>query len=393
MKRIAAVLLLLSLVSPALARSEPDEAVRATLLRQAETLRDEEEATAGVAAELAAFDQRLAELSAEEGRRRAELTRLLAALERLSRLPPAAIVSRPEGGEAVVNGGLLMRSAVPAISARIEILRAQLAEVERLRALRNQTGARLIRRQADLAAAEAETRALVARRQATPPPVDPALARRLAEAAKDAPTLDRLTVSLGRVPLPPRRPPPIPAAVAPRDLPRTDARPPEPAPAPLPERSVAALPATAQTAATAPKIVWDDPPPAPRAIDPNKRVPPVVAPVSVAFGRRDAEGGTAKGVWYRPRAGATVVAPRAGTVAFAAAYGNYGETVILTHDGGYNSILAQLGRIDVSNGQELAAGEPIGTAAVGDAPTLYFEYRKNGRPVDPAPLFAGRRRR
>ena len=103
MKRIAAVLLLLSLVSPALARSEPDEAVRATLLRQAETLRDEEEATAGVAAELAAFDQRLAELSAEEGRRRAELTRLLAALARLSRLPPAAIVSRPEGGEAVVN--------------------------------------------------------------------------------------------------------------------------------------------------------------------------------------------------------------------------------------------------------------------------------------------------
>lgn len=386
MKRIAAALLLLSLAGPAQARSEPDEAVRATLLRQAETLRDEEEATAGVAAELAAFDQRLAELSAEEGRRRAELTRLLAALERLSRLPPAAIVSRPEGGEAVVNGGLLMRSAVPAISARIETLRTQLAEVERLRALRNQTGARLIRRQADLAAAEAETRALVARRQAAPP-VDPELAQRLAAAAKGAPTLDRLADSLGRVPLPPRRPPPIAvAAVAP-----TIPAPPRADPMPL-IRAPSLAPPPQESRSPTPGIVWD-PPPAPRVIDPNKRVPPVVAPIAVAFGRRDADGGTAKGIWYRPRAGATVVAPRAGTVAFAAAYGNYGETVILTHDGGYNSILAQLGRIDVSNGQELAAGEPIGTTAVGDAPALYFEYRKDGRPVDPAPLFAGRRRR
>ncbi|MEL6920259.1 MAG: hypothetical protein AAFO77_04430, partial [Pseudomonadota bacterium] len=51
-------------------------------------------------------------------------------------------------------------------------------------------------------------------------------------------------------------------------------------------------------------------------------------------------------------------------------------------------------RIDVAQGQFVVAGEPVGVmgsirlasvtaaAATGDKPTLYIEFRKNGRPID-----------
>ena len=64
--------------------------------------------------------------------------------------------------------------------------------------------------------------------------------------------------------------------------------------------------------------------------------------------------------------------------------------------------MAGMGRIDVAQGQFVLAGEPV--AAMGDkllasvapievgngAPLLYIEFRKDGKPVDPAPWWTER---
>jgi septal ring factor EnvC (AmiA/AmiB activator) len=61
-----------------------------------------------------------------------------------------------------------------------------------------------------------------------------------------------------------------------------------------------------------------------------------------------------------------------------------------------------MSRINVAPGQAVLAGEPVGAmgdarvasaagSAIGSAgPELYIEFRKDGKPVDPAPWWAKR---
>jgi septal ring factor EnvC (AmiA/AmiB activator) len=90
--------------------------------------------------------------------------------------------------------------------------------------------------------------------------------------------------------------------------------------------------------------------------------------------------------------GAVVVAPTDAQVIYAGIFHGYGPSLILRHGGGYHSVLAGLGRLDVAVGQWVLAGEPIGAMpdAAGDAPggKLYIELRRDGRPVDPRPRLA-----
>ena len=94
------------------------------------------------------------------------------------------------------------------------------------------------------------------------------------------------------------------------------------------------------------------------------------------------EGGPA--VEIRATLGATVRAVHAGRVAFADRYGTYGSLVILDHGERYYTVSGNLGSIDVKVGDEISAGEKIGT--VGDdgrGPALYFEIRKGNDKLPP----------
>lgn len=107
------------------------------------------------------------------------------------------------------------------------------------------------------------------------------------------------------------------------------------------------------------------------------------------FGARRADGGSELGTTYGVAAGAAVLAPAAGRVAFAGPFRTYGDIVILEHGGGVLTLLAGLGTIDVVPGDAVAAGAPVGRMGSGDA-RLYVEVRSGGRAVDPEPLFAAR---
>ena len=113
---------------------------------------------------------------------------------------------------------------------------------------------------------------------------------------------------------------------------------------------------------------------------------PVGGNVIRTFGSKDTDGIVSKGLTYKAMPGSPVVAPASGRVVFAGPFRGYGQILILQHKGGYHSFLAGFGRIDAEMGQEVDAGEPLGILPAKDSgarPELYFEWRRNGEPVDP----------
>lgn len=111
---------------------------------------------------------------------------------------------------------------------------------------------------------------------------------------------------------------------------------------------------------------------------------PAAGQVERRFGESLGRNGTSKGVVLRTRGGAKVVAPAGGEVVFAGSFLDYGRMVILRHNNGIHTMLSGLGGIDVTVGQFLLEGEPIGAMGNDTAGTdLYVELRERSQPVDP----------
>jgi septal ring factor EnvC (AmiA/AmiB activator) len=133
---------------------------------------------------------------------------------------------------------------------------------------------------------------------------------------------------------------------------------------------------------------------APRNLQAGSGGAPVAGYVSQRFGAATLAG-PAQGVSYSAAPGARVTTPCAGTVMFAGAFPAYGEMVIADCGGGSSVVLAGMNRLDVSAGQRLAHGQPVGSMLGYDPanpthqPVLYVELRQNGAPVDPTLWLAG----
>jgi murein DD-endopeptidase MepM/ murein hydrolase activator NlpD len=98
------------------------------------------------------------------------------------------------------------------------------------------------------------------------------------------------------------------------------------------------------------------------------------------------EGTEGPGLEILAPVGSTVRAVFAGRVAFADRYGPYGRIIILDHGEHYYSVSGDLASVDVKVGDELAAGERIGTVGDdGQGAMLYFEIRHGTETVPPAP--------
>ncbi len=98
------------------------------------------------------------------------------------------------------------------------------------------------------------------------------------------------------------------------------------------------------------------------------------------------EGGDGPGLEILATPMAVVRAVFAGHVAFADRYGAYGRIVIIDHGEHFYSVSGNLGAIEVRVGDELAAGERIGTVGDdGQGPMLYFEIRHGSQTVPPGP--------
>lgn len=113
---------------------------------------------------------------------------------------------------------------------------------------------------------------------------------------------------------------------------------------------------------------------------------PVRGRVVVRFAEKTALGLKSDGWRVRTRGDALVMAPADGIVKFADSFRGFGRVVIMSHKNGYNTVMTNLGNIDVMVGQEVLAGEPIGRMNP-DKPEMYLEVRRGNKAVDPARLF------
>lgn len=302
------------------------------------------------------------------GREQQPVMQLTAALQQFTRRPVALSVLREGEVKDIVYLRAVLSNTVPQVQARTASLRGQLdrsrqleREAQQARAVLRQEETQLAARRGELA--DMETRQRLAARQAggtANREAERALA--LAEQARDLDALvsqlDRaagLRATLAALPGPRLRPEqPGLASTAPADMAQPQA--------------AAAGDADSGGAAIRPA-------PAPYIL-------PVTGRTVIGFGAPLPAGGLSQGLSLAPRAGAQIVAPAPGRVAFSGIYRGYGQIVILEHDGGWTSLITGLARSDVQVGEQLVGGAPLGIAGPG-RPLVTLELRSEGEPVNP----------
>ncbi|RAL23096.1 hypothetical protein DL240_09425 [Lujinxingia litoralis] len=126
-------------------------------------------------------------------------------------------------------------------------------------------------------------------------------------------------------------------------------------------------------------------------------VPPVSEAAAHLFGPRKLEGSQTlvrhTGLTYRVEAGTDVRPVSSGLVVFADRFTGYGRLVIVDHGGGYHSLYAHLGAVEVAVGQRVGRADVLGVSGESgslEGPKLYFELRERGRAIDPSPWFVTR---
>jgi septal ring factor EnvC (AmiA/AmiB activator) len=129
---------------------------------------------------------------------------------------------------------------------------------------------------------------------------------------------------------------------------------------------------------------------------------PVTGDILREFGEADGTGHTAVGMTVAASPGSVVTAPADGLVVFAGAFRSYGQMIILNAGDGYHVVLAGMDDVRTRQGKFVLSGEPVAvmgakkvaSAAVltleTDRPTLYIEFRKDGSPVDSKPWWAAK---
>jgi len=95
-----------------------------------------------------------------------------------------------------------------------------------------------------------------------------------------------------------------------------------------------------------------------------------------------------RGLTFETAAGARVIAPAGGRIAYAALFRRYGYVVIIDHGRGWSSVVTDLATLDVAPGRNVRRGAPIGRTGQG-TPRITVELRRNGRPVPVAQLIGG----
>lgn len=122
---------------------------------------------------------------------------------------------------------------------------------------------------------------------------------------------------------------------------------------------------------------------------------PVAGHVIIAYGQ-STPAGPSTGISYATAPGAIVTSPCHGIILYAGPLTGYGTVVIAGCGNGIAAVLAGMNSLDVSQGQHIVHGQPVGNmlsfnpAYPTNQPHLYVELRQNGTPIDPTSWLASR---
>ncbi len=385
---------------------------------------------------LSAIDQRKGELEAQETLirgslevRYAELAKLLASMQRMGRNPPPVMITRREDILEMIRSSKLLGQAYPEVQQKAAELSGQLKALAEVRAKTDAEsekeradGQRLAERRVQIAALIDQRRRAEADKQGE----FSRLQRAAAEIAKTAEKIDDLAAAtdkldkgvadktrLGEYERALAQPGATPSANPSAVPPPESSEPKVPELATGQPSAPAPAPSTKQAALTPPKPAEARPPPV--TLDVGGQTPRAQAPIEprmafhlargklpapaagrrvISFGERTSRG-PALGISIETRHGAQVTSPADGWVVYAGEFRTYGQVLIINAGGGHHILLANLSQLDVTTGQFLLAGEPVGTMVPAPknvpgrlqsgGPVLYVEFRKDQKPVDPDP--------
>lgn len=272
---------------------------------------------------------RLSELGRREARLVARLTqargrqsRLLSALQMMSRKPPPPLLVPADQAVDAVRASILMRAIAPELQSRTKTLADQQSELIRIRRLAALNSEQLFTTESARGDRRAEIESLSARKIA----LQAVLRAEAVQAERASRALESRLRTLGAAAPPPET-----------DSPATVAR----------------LPAGR-----------------------SRLTPPVEGAPSTRFGR-----GSNGWRWRADRQEAR--APASGQVVFAGALSGWGQVVIVDLGPGWRAVIAGLDEVTVTTGTRVSDGQSLGRT--GDDGEVWFELRRDERAVDPAP--------
>ena len=345
------------------------------LIEIATRVRALEQRIAATEARLQPLDESEKAIRASLDERRAVIAEVLAALQRMGRRPPPAVIVQPEDALQSVRTAIMLGAVLPEMRQQAEMLATDLTELIRVRKEIANERDTLRRDLATLADDRQRLALLVEGRQKKQAAVEGELEtekQRAAALAREAETLKDLIAKLEQG----------------LDKETRQAR---AAVRALLEGRV--VPGSLQDPGRlGPAVVFS----AARGLLPF----PVNGVKVRNFGDSDGMGGAEKGLAIATRPGAQVTSPCDGLVVYAGPFRSYGQLLILNAGGGYHVLLMGMDRISVDPGQFVLTGEPVAAMGSGaqlataaatltpSQPVLYIEFRKDGTPIDPSPWWA-----
>ncbi|MBX5158174.1 MULTISPECIES: murein hydrolase activator EnvC [unclassified Rhizobium] len=346
--------------------------------------------------QILASEKKLADLGVKEDgirrslhERRGLLAEVLAALQRMGRNPPPALLVTPDDALASVRSAILLGAVVPGIRKETDKLAGDLASLAALQTASTAEKAGLTatmtngieeERRMDLLLAENDK---LSRSNATELTAE---RKRSEELAGKATSLEGLVASME-------------SEIA----------------------SVRDAAAAARQAEENRKLMTDEQRAQAKALadsgvpDKNRIAPaypfgelkaklevPVAGDILRQFGDADGTGHEAMGMTVATNPETVVTAPADGLVVFAGAFRSYGQMIILDTGDGYHLVLSGMDTINTRQGKFVFSGEPLAVmgakrvasatalALATDRPTLYIEFRKDGKPVDSRPWWTAK---
>ncbi len=356
--------------------------ITAALIQSAKTDKKLEQDIADSGNKLTALNEQQDGVRNSLRARRGALAEVLAALERMGLNPPPAILVRPDDALASVRSAVLLGAVVPEMRGQVEELASDLEDLRRVQASIADEQKRLVEtRKAQAEERERQNLLLEEKKKLQAQSEQDIAAERKhsEELAAKAGSLKDLIASL--------------------DQQMTDVRAAAEAARKAEEARLAAAREKAGEANPDDNRLQAQ---ADFASLQGKLALPVTGRLKRGFGDDDGVGGSMMGQAIETAPAATITSPSDGVVLYAGAFRSYGQLLILDAGGGYHIVMAGMGRINVAQGQFVLAGEPVGAMGekllasvapfeVGNGgPLLYIEFRKDGRPVDPAPWWTER---
>ena len=349
------------------------------LIGTAARLREVETRLSASEARVAPLEEQELALRRSLNERRGTIAEILAALQRMGRRPPPALLVSPEDAAKSLRSAIMLGAFVPELRDRAERLSADLGALQTLRSdIANERG-KLSADLKTLSDDQQRMTLLVAERQRQQVESEKALEQSREQAGTLARQVDTLADLVARLEQGLDN-----ATRAARTAPNPDHK----------GATRPALAALSDPGRMSPAIAF---------ASARAALPMPVNGVKIRdFGNADGLGGSERGISVATRPGAQVTSPCDGWVVYAGPFRSYGQLLILNAGGGYHVVLAGMDRISVNIGQFILTGEPVavmgsGTTQVATAssvetrqvgtsqPVLYVEFRKDGTPVDSGP--------